>query len=135
MYVLEGASFGFQIGGQATDLVLLVMNDHGVNSLLHNKVKLGADASAAAGPKGRDAAADTDASLRAEILTYSRSRGAFAGISLEGASLRPDNNANKDLYGMEVTAPDIVTGKGVPPPPESNLLVSTLQNASPELKS
>jgi SH3 domain-containing YSC84-like protein 1 len=134
MYVLEGASFGFQIGGQATDLVLLVMNEHGVNSLLHDKVKLGADASAAVGPKGRDAAADTDATLRAEILTYSRSRGAFAGISLEGASLRPDNNADKEVYGTQVTATDIVKGKGVPPPPEANVLISTLQNASPELK-
>jgi lipid-binding SYLF domain-containing protein len=135
MYVLEGGSVGYQIGGEATDLVLLVMNDHGVNSLLHSKVKLGADASAAAGPKGRSAAADTDAALRSEILTYSRSRGAFAGVSLEGASLRPDNKANENLYGQPETAQQIIAQKTVPPPAEANLLDSTLQNASPRLKS
>jgi lipid-binding SYLF domain-containing protein len=95
MYALEGGSIGFQIGGEATDFVLLVMNDRGMDSLLHSKVKLGADASAAAGPKGRTAAADTDAYLRAEMLTYSRARGAFAGVSLEGSTLRPDNDANR----------------------------------------
>jgi SH3 domain-containing YSC84-like protein 1 len=100
------------------------MNDHGVNSLLHRKVKPGADASAA----------DTDAALRSEILTYSRSRGAFAGISLEGARLRPDYKANENLYGMPQTAQQIIAEKTVPPPAEANLLVSTLQNASPQLK-
>src|SRR5579859_989353 len=90
MFVLEGGSVGFQIGGEATDFVLLIMNDHGTNSLLHSKVKIGADISAAAGPVGRTADANTDAYLRSEMLTYSRARGLFAGISLEGASLRPD---------------------------------------------
>src|SRR5271166_1462366 len=108
MYALEGGSVGFQLGGQATDLVLLVMNERGASSILSSKVKLGADASAAAGPKGRDASADTDATLRAEILSYSRSRGLFAGVSLEGSTLRPDNDANRNLYGKELTAADIV---------------------------
>ena len=108
MMALEGGSFGFQIGGQATDFVLLLMNDRAAHSLLHSKVKLGADASAAAGPVGRTAEADTDAYMRAEILTYSRSRGAFAGISLEGATLHPDNEGNRALYGGGVTAQDIV---------------------------
>lgn len=134
MYVLEGGSIGYQIGGESTDVVLLVMNDKGVNSLLSSKVKLGADASAAAGPKGRSAAADTDAALRSEILTYSRARGAFAGVSLEGASLRPDNKANENLYGKPETAKQIIAQKTVPPPAEANLLDSTLQNASPQLK-
>src|SRR5579864_646692 len=93
MYALEGGSVGFQIGGQATDLVLLVMNDRGASSILESKVKLGADASVAAGPVGRDAAANTDAYMRAEVLSYSRSRGLFAGISLEGSTLRPDDDA------------------------------------------
>jgi SH3 domain-containing YSC84-like protein 1 len=97
MYALEGGSFGFQIGGQATDLILLVMNDRGMDSILSSKVKLGADASAAAGPKGRDASAATDAWLRAEILSYSRSRGLFAGVSLEGSTLRPDDDASADV--------------------------------------
>src|ERR1035437_9673101 len=98
MTALEGGSVGFQIGGQATDFVLLVMNDRGANGILSGKVKLGADAAAAAGPKGRDAAAATDVTLRAEILSYSRSRGLFAGISLEGSTLRPDNDANDRVY-------------------------------------
>src|ERR1700675_117588 len=100
MYALEGGSVGFQIGGEATDFVFLIMNDRGANSLLHSKVKLGADASIAAGPVGRTAAADTDAYLRSEILSYSRARGVFAGISLEGSTLRPDNKGNRDLYGF-----------------------------------
>src|SRR6266568_7493098 len=98
MYALEGGSIGLQIGGQATDFVILVMNDRGASSLLKSKVKLGADAAVAAGPKGRDAQANTDAYLRAEMLSYSRSRGVFAGISLEGSTLRPDNDANRKLY-------------------------------------
>src|SRR5580700_6859733 len=104
MYALEGGSIGFQIGGQATDLVLLVMNHRGASSILDSKVKLGADASAAAGPKGRDASADTDAYMRAEILSYSRARGLFAGVSLEGASLRPDDDASAEVYGRKITA-------------------------------
>ena len=135
MYALEGGSVGFQIGGQATDFVLLVMNDRGMDSLLHSKVKLGADASAAAGPKGRDAAAATDAYLRAEILTYSRARGAFAGVSLEGSSLRPDNDANRELYGQSVTADDIVMKSKVHAPEGAHDLISTLQHASPTAKS
>ncbi|MDP9338630.1 MAG: lipid-binding SYLF domain-containing protein [Acidobacteriota bacterium] len=111
MMALEGASFGFQIGGQATDFVLLVMNPRGARSILKSKVKLGADASAAAGPKGRTAEASTDATLRAEVLSYSRSRGLFAGISLAGATVRPDNDANERVYGRDVSARDIIFGK------------------------
>src|ERR1700680_416609 len=104
MMALEGGSFGFQIGGEATDFVLLVMNERGASGILASKVKLGADASVAAGPVGRDASADTDATLRAEILSYSRARGLFAGVSLEGSTIRPDNGANKKIYGREVPA-------------------------------
>src|ERR1035438_647853 len=104
MMALEGGSFGFQIGGQATDFVLLVMNKRGASSILKNKVKLGADASAAAGPKGRNAEASTDVSLRAEILSYSRARGLFAGVSLAGSTVRPDNGSNQRLYQKQVSA-------------------------------
>jgi SH3 domain-containing YSC84-like protein 1 len=135
MYALEGGSFGFQLGGQATDLVLLVMNDRGAQSILSSKVKLGADASAAAGPKGRDASADTDAYLRAEILSYSRSRGLFAGISLEGSTLRPDNDANEQVYGHKITARDIVLGKGIAVPASGRRLVRILQKDSPRNES
>src|SRR5271156_2372961 len=110
MMALEGGSFGFQIGGQATDLVLLVMNNAGAHSILESKVKLGGDASVAAGPVGRDAAANTDAYMRAEILSYSRTRGLFAGISLEGSTLRPDDDATADVYGRKLTAREIVLG-------------------------
>lgn len=110
MYALEGGSIGFQIGGQATDLVLLVMNERGASSILSSKVKLGADASIAAGPVGRDASADTDAYLRSEVLSYSRSRGLFAGVSLEGSTLRPDDDATADVYGRKLTARQIVLG-------------------------
>src|SRR5260370_12707973 len=106
MIALEGGSFGLQIGGQATDFVLLVMNDRGAQGILTSKVKLGADASAAAGPKGREVSAATDATMRAEILTYSRSRGLFAGVSLQGSTLRPDNQANRKLYNNELPARD-----------------------------
>jgi lipid-binding SYLF domain-containing protein len=130
MYRLEGGNIGFQVGGQATDYIFLVMNSKGVNSLLKSKVKLGADASAAAGPKGRAAGAATDATMRAEILTYSRARGLFAGVSLEGSTLRPDNGANKNLYGRKLTASEIVLKvKGVPV--EGQELVQLLQRASP----
>jgi SH3 domain-containing YSC84-like protein 1 len=135
MYALEGGSFGFQIGGEATDFVFLVMNERGVNSLVHSKVKLGADASAAAGPVGRSTAADTDAYLRSEILTYSRARGAFVGISLEGSTLRPDNHANESLYGRPTTANEIVRESEVSIPPAADDLVAQLQKASPRLKS
>jgi len=131
MYGLEGGSFGFQLGGQATDLVLLVMNDRGAQSILSSKVKLGADASAAAGPKGRDASADTDAYLRAEILSYSRSRGLFAGISLEGSTLRPDDEANERVYGRKITSRDIVLGKNIAVPAYGRRLVRILQKDSP----
>ena len=116
MYALEGGSFGFQIGGQATDYILLVMNQHGVNSLLHSKVRLGGDLSVAAGPVGRDLSADTDAYMRSEILSYSRARGVFAGVSLEGSTLRPDNDANRELYGHKIPAVEIVRGHEVSTP-------------------
>lgn len=135
MYALEGGSIGFQIGGQATDYVFLVMNDHGADSLLHSKVKLGADVSAAAGPVGRAASADTDAYFRAEILSYSRSRGVFAGASLGGSTLRPDNDADRALYGRPVTAAQIVKQSEVRTPELAARLVAILQNASPQLQS
>ena len=131
MYALDGGSFGLQLGGQATDLVLLVMNDRGVKALLNSKVKLGASATAAAGPKGRDVSASTDATLRAEILSYSRSRGLFAGISLEGASLRPDNDASEQVYGRRITARTIVTGTDISVPPSGRRLVDALTKNAP----
>ncbi len=131
MMVLEGGSVGFQIGGEATDFVLLIMNDRGVHSLLHSKVKLGGDVSVAAGPVGRTAEADTDAYVRAEILTYSRARGAFAGISLEGASLRPDDEGNEALYGQKISANNIVLGPSPATPTAAHQLVATLDKASP----
>jgi len=132
MMALEGGSFGFQLGGQATDFVLLVMNQSGAKSILSSKVKLGADASAAAGPKGRAAEADTDAAMRAEILTYSRSRGLFAGISLEGSTLRPDNDANERVYGRKLPAKDIALRGAVPVPSSAHLLIETLNQHSPK---
>jgi lipid-binding SYLF domain-containing protein len=135
MYALEGGSVGFQIGGQATDLVLLVMNDRGASSILESKVKLGADASVAAGPVGRDAAANTDAYLRAEVLSYSRSRGLFAGISLEGSSLRPDNDATASVYGRRLTAREIVLGGEINIPSSGRQLVAVLQKSSPRNES
>jgi lipid-binding SYLF domain-containing protein len=134
MYALEGASVGLQIGGEATDFVFLIMNDRGAGSLLHSKVKLGADISAAAGPKGRSAAADTDAYMRAEILSYSRARGVFAGVSLEGSTLRPDEDANRKLYGSSASAAKIVTESGSSAPSSAHDLIATLQNSSPQLK-
>jgi lipid-binding SYLF domain-containing protein len=135
MYRLEGGSVGFQIGGEATDFVFLVMNNRGVNSLLHSKVKLGADASVAAGPLGRDTSGDTDAYLRAEILTYSRARGVFAGISLEGSTLRPDNEANRRIYGRRVAAQEIIEGAEVQAPEVAHGMIALLQATSPQLKS
>src|ERR1700683_5382241 len=131
MMALEGGSIGFQIGAQATDFVLLVMNDRGASSILSSKVKLGADASAAAGPKGRDAEADTDVTMRAEVLSYSRARGLFAGISLEGSTLRPDNDANERLYGHKMEAQDIVLKNAAPPPAGAKELLEILNQHSP----
>ena len=130
LYALEGANIGFQLGGEETDFVLLVTNPKGAQSLLKSKVKLGADAAAAAGPKGRDAAAATDALMRAEILSYSRSRGLFAGVSLEGSTLRQDNSANRKLYGRELSAREIVSGK-VAVPAAGQEMVATLRMHSP----
>lgn len=134
MMALEGGSVGFQIGGEATDFVLLLMSDRSAQGVLTSKVKLGADASAAAGPVGRTASADTDATMRAEILSYSRARGVFAGISLEGSTLRPDNDANKKLYGKEISASDIVLKGAVSAPPSAQQLLRTLNNKTPKHK-
>ena len=135
MYALEGGNFGFQLGAQATDFVLLVVNPRGAESLMGSKIKLGADASAAAGPKGRTATAATDVAMRAEILSYSRSRGLFAGISLEGSTLRPDNGANEKLYGRELTAKQILREGRVSSPSSAHLLDAELQKASPKNRS
>jgi lipid-binding SYLF domain-containing protein len=135
LMALEGASVGLQLGGQATDFVLLLMNDRGAKGVLTSKVKLGADASAAAGPKGRDTSAATDATMRAEILSYSRARGVFAGVSLEGSTLRPDNDANKKFYGKEVAAEDIVLKDAVQAPTSAKQLLATLDTKSPKRKS
>ncbi len=135
MYALEGGNIGFQLGGEATDFVLLVMNPKGAESLMKSKVKLGGDAAAAAGPKGRAAAADTDVLMRAEILTYSRSRGLFAGISLEGSTLRQDNGANEKLYGRKLSAKEIVREGKVGVPAAGHELVALLDQHSPKNKS
>jgi lipid-binding SYLF domain-containing protein len=132
MMALEGGSVGFQLGGQATDFVLLVMNPRGAKAILHSKVKLGANASAAAGPKGRDAEAATDATLRAEVLTYSRARGLFAGISLEGSTVRPDNEGNERIYHKKVEAEDIVRKGAVAVPPSAQELIGVLNKKSPK---
>jgi len=135
MYALEGVSIGFQLGGQATDFVLLVMNPKGARSLLSSKVKLGADASAAAGPKGRTAEGATDVVMNAEILSYSRNKGLFAGISLEGSTLRSDGGANENLYGKKLTAKEIIRGGKVGTPACAHELVSLLDSKSPKNKS
>jgi len=132
MMALEGASFGLQAGGQATDFVMLVMNGQGANSILSSKVKLGGDASIAAGPVGRDASAETDAAMKAEILSYSRAQGLFAGVSLEGSTLRPDNDANKDLYGTKMEASQIVLGDKVTVPAAAKPLLELLQQCAPK---
>jgi SH3 domain-containing YSC84-like protein 1 len=134
MMALEGGSVGFQIGGEATDFVLLVMNDRGANGILTSKVKLGGDASVAAGPVGRNASAETDATMRAEILSYSRARGLFAGISLEGSTVRPDNDANRRIYGENVSAKDIVIAHDTHVPPAAESLISTLNRRTPHHK-
>lgn len=132
MMALEGGSFGLQLGGQATDFVLLVMNPRGAKAILHSKVKLGADASAAAGPKGRTAEGATDVTLRAEVLSYSRNRGLFAGLSLEGSTTRPDNDANERLYSKKVEAENIVFKGAVPVPPSAQKMVAYLNQKSPK---
>ncbi|HXU16938.1 MAG TPA: lipid-binding SYLF domain-containing protein [Terriglobales bacterium] len=132
MYALEGGNIGFQLGGQATDFVLLVMNPRGAESLMGSKVKLGADAAAAAGPKGRDTTAATDVAMRAEILSYSRSRGLFAGVSLEGSTLRPDTGANEKLYGKKLTAKEILREGKVGTPAAAHDLDAELTKASPK---
>jgi SH3 domain-containing YSC84-like protein 1 len=135
MMALEGGSFGLQIGAEATDLVLLIMNERGAKSVLSSKVKLGGDASAAAGPVGRTISAETDVKMNAEILSWSRAKGVFAGISLEGSTIRPDGNANKNLYGREVDAQDIVFKHEVRTPASASPLLSELNRASPRHKS
>jgi lipid-binding SYLF domain-containing protein len=135
MYRLEGGSFGLQLGGTATDFVLLVMNPRGVSSLISSKVKLGADASAAAGPKGRTTSAATDVAMTAEILSYSRAKGLFAGVSLEGSTLREDSGANEDLYGQKVSAKEIILEGKVSTPQAGQDLVDLLQKKSPENQS
>jgi lipid-binding SYLF domain-containing protein len=132
LYALEGISIGFQLGGQATDFVLLVMNPKGARSLLSSKVKLGADASAAAGPKGRTAEGATDVVMNAEILSYSRNKGLFAGISLEGSTLRSDGGANEKLYGKKLTAREIILERKVGIPPSAKELVALLNAKSPK---
>jgi SH3 domain-containing YSC84-like protein 1 len=135
MMALEGGSAGLQLGGSATDFILLLMSPRSATSILSSKVKLGGDASAAAGPVGRTASAETDVTMRSEILSYSRARGLFAGISLAGSTLRPDNSANKNLYGKEVSAKSVVFDKAVPVPDSAKELLATLQKASPVNKS
>ena len=135
MMALEGGSFGFQLGGEATDFVLLVMNEGGANGILSSKVKLGGDASVAAGPVGRDTSAETDATLRAEILSYSRTRGLFAGVSLEGSTIRPDNGANKQIYGRNISAKQIVLSRNVRIPASARGLTSTLDSRTPSRRS
>ncbi len=132
MTALEGGSIGLQLGGQATDFVLLVMNPRGADAILASKVKLGADASAAAGPKGRTAEANTDVTMRAEILTYSRARGLFAGVSLEGSTVRPDGSANRHVYGRDVSARDIVRHGKVAVPAAAQQLIAQLNKKSPK---
>lgn len=132
MYALEGGNIGLQLGGQATDFVLLVMNPRGAESLMGSKVKLGADASAAAGPKGRSAEGATDVVMRAEILSYSRSRGLFAGVSLEGSTLRPDNRADEKLYGRKLNVKEILRQGRVGVPASGHDLVGMLNKHSPK---
>jgi len=135
MYSLEGGSVGLQLGAESTDVVMLVMNNRGVDALLSSKVKLGGNASAAAGPKGRNLEASTDATMRAEILSYSRARGLFAGVSLEGTSLRPDDDASTAVYGRKMTARAIVTGKGVAIPESGRHFIDVLEKDAPRNES
>jgi lipid-binding SYLF domain-containing protein len=131
-FALEGGSFGLQIGGQATDFVLLIMNDQGAQSVMTSKVKLGGDASVAAGPVGRTTSAETDVVMKAEILSWSRNRGVFAGVSLTGSTLRSDDDANKNLYGKDLNAKQIILQGDVKTPPAGRQLVSLLNRMSPK---
>lgn len=131
-FALEGGSFGLQIGGQATDFVLLVMNEDGAKSLMKSKVKLGGDASIAAGPVGRTGSAETDVMMKAQILSWSRSKGVFAGLSLEGSTMRSDNEANKNLYGKDLNAQQILLQNEVKTPPAGKALISLLNKVSPK---
>jgi lipid-binding SYLF domain-containing protein len=135
MFALEGDSIGMQIGVEATDMILLVMNPKGAESILSSKIKIGGDASAAAGPKGRDASANTDAWMKAEILSYSRSKGLFAGISLEGSTLRQDHKANERIYGRKITAKEILLGHKVRIPSSGTNFVHVLQVSAPRNES
>ena len=130
MMASSGGSFGLQIGGESTDFVILVLNDGGARAMMKNKLKLGTDASIAAGPVGRTAEASTSGNMKAQMLSYSRSQGVFGGVSLSGATLRPDGDANKNLYGEKVSAEQIVSGQGVTAPPESQQLIDTLTAAT-----
>src|SRR5580692_6277788 len=132
MMALEGGSFGLQLGGQATDFVLLLMNERAASSILTSKVKLGGDASAAAGPVGRSASAETDVTMRAEVLSYSRARGLFAGVSLTGSTLRADNGANRSLYRKNMSAEDIALNGKIAAPACAKLLLATLTQHSPK---
>lgn len=132
MMMLAGGSFGLQIGGQATDFVLFVMNPRGASAMLSNQVKLGADVAASAGPKGRNLSAATDATMRAEVLSYSRARGLFAGISLEGSTLRTDDEANERLYGKKVEARAVVIEGQQPAPASASRLLGILTTKSPK---
>jgi len=134
MFALEGASFGLQLGGQATDFILLVMNEKGARSVLSSKVKLGGDASAAAGPVGRTTSAETDIVMKAEILTWSRAQGLFAGVSLTGSTMRSDGDANKNLYGRELSAKEIISGGAVHVPAAASELLAELTKTSPHRK-
>jgi len=131
-FALEGGSFGLQIGGEATDFVLLVMNEKGAKSVMTSKVKLGGDASVAAGPVGRATSAETDIAMNAEILSWSRNKGVFAGISLEGSTLRSDDDANRNLYGRELDAKQIIRQHAVKTPPAGSGLISLLERVSPK---
>ena len=135
MMALEGGSFGLQLGGEATDFVLLIMNERGAKAVLNSKVKLGGDASAAAGPVGRDATAETDVTMRAEILSYSRARGLFAGVSLAGSTIRPDNSAHEKIYGRKTSAKEIALSGATEVPPSAYTLISTLNARAPKHKS
>jgi|SRR5215470_3518366 len=132
MFAIEGGSVGFQIGGEATDFVLLIMNEKGADSVMSSKVKLGADASAAAGPVGRTASAETDIVMKAEILSWSRARGVFGGISLEGSTMRSDDGGNKKLYGKEISAKEICREGKVQTPAPGKQLIELLQQTSPK---
>lgn len=132
MFAMEGGSFGLQIGGQATDFVLLIMNEQGAKSVMSSKVKIGGDASAAAGPVGRTTSAETDIVMKAEILSWSRARGVFAGVSLTGSTLRSDDDANENLYGKELNAKQIILQREAQTPAAGKQLIALLDKVSPK---